>query len=162
MKNSMLLVILSIFMFNCTNNDDDDNDSQPQTTTPTTISKVCRSLNPSGLDDFDDQNTIIKSQSEWESFKNQINLNNDLLIESDIDFNQYDVIVVLDQIRESGGYCVEVDYVESPSELKVMVTKVLPGPNDIFTQMFTLPFYMAKIPKNNLSIVFETTSRERD
>src|SRR5690606_15209372 len=103
MKKMFLIAILSMVMINC--GSDDNNESFiPQNIDFTTIGQGVAIVN---LMTIEQQNTVITNQEDWnqflESFPEAAETS-----ETDIDFNTFQVIVSIDDIRFNTGFWLEI------------------------------------------------------
>lgn len=113
-------------------------------------------LHGSGSEGIEKQNLVITSSEEWKDLLNKINAVNkvsDSFSETDIDFSEYTVIAVFDEIKNSGGHSLNLVIQETKD--KILVEVLRKGPNGIATSVMTQPYYIVKIPKPSLPIVFE-------
>lgn len=101
------------------------------------------------------QNTVITNSAQWNNFLNQINGPNNPsagFTETNIDFNQFMVIVVIDAVYPNGGHSVDIMTVdENPQNITVDVEKLLQG--DV-TTIVTQPYHIVKIPKIFKPVIF--------
>ena len=98
----------------------------------------------------------VTSPEEWKDLLNKMNAVNkvsDSFSETDIDFSEYTVIAVFDEIKNSGGHSLNLVIQETKD--KILVEVLRKGPNGIATSVMTQPYYIVKIPKPSLPIVFE-------
>ncbi|MEF3077977.1 protease complex subunit PrcB family protein [Winogradskyella poriferorum] len=110
----------------------------------------------SGAEGVEKQNLVITTTEEWKDLLNKINAANkvsDSFSETDIDFSEYTVIAVFDEIKNSGGHSLNLAIQETKE--KILVEVLRKGPNGIATSVMTQPYYIVKIPKPSLPIVFE-------
>ncbi len=110
----------------------------------------------SGAEGVEKQNLVITTTEEWKDLLNKINAVNkvsDSFSETDIDFSEYTVIAVFDEIKNSGGHSLNLVIQETKD--KILVEVLRKGPNGIATSVMTQPYYIVKIPKPSLPIVFE-------
>ena len=110
----------------------------------------------SGAEGVEKQNLVITTTEEWKDLLNKINAVNkvsDSFSETDIDFSEYTVIAVFDEIKNSGGH--SLNLVLEETKEKILVEVLRKGPNGIATSVMTQPYYIVKIPKPSLPIVFE-------
>lgn len=113
-------------------------------------------LHGSGSEGIEKQNLVITSSEEWLDLLNKINSVNkvsDSFSETDIDFSKYTVVAVFDDIRESGGYSLSLAIQETTD--KVLVEVLRKTPDGIATSVITQPYYIVKLPKRNLPIIFK-------
>ena len=109
-----------------------------------------------GQEGIAEQNSVIKMQNGWSSLLESMNSVNDVsesFTETDIDFNNCLVIAVFDEVRGNSGCSISIKSItEYADSIVVDVQKVVTvNGADVMNQ----PFYIAKIPVTNKSIVFE-------
>ena len=151
MKKNVLIILLSIFVFSC--NSDDDN-SEMVNIESTLIAKD--NLFGNGDEGIIEQNLEITDQKTFDNLISQMNtVNNvsDSFSEIDIDFSQYKVIAIFDEIRENGGHSLELNIMSNSENIIVNITDVVPEGNA--TTVITQPFHIVKISNSDLPIIFE-------
>ena len=151
MKKQVLIVLLAILTFSC--NSDEDN-SSVATIESTLIAKS--NLFGNGQEGIAQQNMVIRDQSTWESLIAQMNsVSNvtDNFTETDIDFSQYTIIAVFDEIKPNGGHVLDLNVVSNSGSIVVQITDLVLVGDD--TGLITQPFHIVKIPVSGLPIVFE-------
>ena len=143
--------MLSIFVLSC--NSDDDN-SEMVNVESTLIAKD--NLFGNGDEGIIEQNLEITNQNTFDNLISQMNsVNNvsDNFSEIDIDFSQYKVIAIFDEIRGNGGHSLELNIMSNSENIIVNITDVVPGGNA--TTVITQPFHIVKISNSDLPIIFE-------
>lgn len=151
MKKNVLIILLSIFVLSC--NSDDDNSGMVNVES-TLIAKD--NLFGNGDEGIIEQNLEITDQNTWDNLISQMNsVNNvsDNFSEIDIDFSQYKVIALFDEIRGNGGYSLELNIMSNSENIIVNITDVVPEGNA--TTVITQPFHIVKISNSDLPIIFE-------
>lgn len=151
MKKNVLIILLSIFVLSC--NSDDDNPGMVNVES-TLIAK--NNLFGNGDEGIIKQNLEITDQNTWDNLISQMNsVNNvsDNFSEIDIDFSQYKVIAIFDEIRGSGGYSLELNIKSNSENIIVNVTDVVPEGSAL--AVITQPFHIVKILNSDLPIIFE-------
>ena len=151
MKKNVLIILLSIFVFSC--NSDDDN-SEMVNIESTLIAKD--NLFGNGDEGIIEQNLEITDQKTFDNLISQMNtVNNvsDSFSDIDIDFSQYKVIAIFDEIRENGGHSLELNIKSNSENIIVNITDVVPEGNA--TTVITQPFHIVKISNSDLPIIFE-------
>ncbi|WP_400075216.1 protease complex subunit PrcB family protein [Winogradskyella sp. R77965] len=111
----------------------------------------------SGEEGIEKQNTVITNQSNWQDLMakmNSINKVSDGFSESKIDFSKYTVIAVFDNVKTSGGHSLELDIKSNSENVEVEVSRNSPA--GMATSLMTQPYYIAKIVKSDLPIIFLT------
>ena len=103
-----------------------------------------------------EQNLEITDQNTWDNLISQMNSVNsvsDNFSEIDIDFSQYKVIAIFDEIRGNGGHSLELNIMSNSENIIVNITDVVPEGNA--TTVITQPFNIVKILNSDLPIIFE-------
>jgi len=101
------------------------------------------------------QEKIITSQKEWENFimplpKSEI----DRFRETEIDFYQYQIIAVIDNVRPDTGWSMYVSCVTEYSSI-IVVTVIIRRSCGKVHYVEIHPYYILKIPVTEKSIEFE-------
>lgn len=151
MKKAILIYLLLIFVCSCNNNDDDSNIINIDSTL---IAKG--NLYGNGTEGITEQNMVINNETTWDNLITQMDLVNDEsddFSEIDIDFAEYKVIAVFDEIKENGGYSLELNINSNSENIIVSITDLVPEGNA--TTVITQPYYIVKIPTTDLPIIFE-------
>lgn len=151
MKKNVIIILLSILVLSC--NSDDDN-SRTVNVESTLIAKDA--LYGNGREGISEQNLVITDQSNWNDLidqMNTVNIESNNFSETDIDFSEYMVIAVFDEIRESGGYSMELNITSTPENIIVNVIDITPEGND--TTVIIQPYHIVKISTSDLPIIFE-------
>ncbi|WP_303317952.1 protease complex subunit PrcB family protein [Flavivirga abyssicola] len=150
MKN-ILIIFLSILVWSCIS---DDDNSKMTDVESTLIAKD--NLYGNGAEGIIEQNLIISDQSNWNDLITQMNsVNNisDNFSETEIDFYEYKIIAVFDEIKGNGGHSLELNIVSNSENIIVNITYFAPKGNA--TTVITQPFHIVKIPNSDLPIIFE-------
>jgi len=151
MKKNVLIILLSIFFLSCNT---DDNNSEMTNVESTLIAKD--NLFGNGDEGIVEQNMVITDQSTWNDLITQMNsVNNvsDNFSETDIDFSEYKVIAVFDEIKGNGGHSLELSINSNSENIIVSITDLGPEGNAI--TVMTQPFHIVKIPTSDLPVIFE-------
>lgn len=151
MKKAILIYLLLIFVCSCNSNDDDSNIINIDSTL---IAKG--NLYGNGTEGITEQNMVINNETTWDNLITQMDLVNDesdYFSEIDIDFAEYKVIAVFDEIKENGGYSLELNINSNSENIIVSITDLVPEGNA--TTVITQPYYIVKIPTTDLPIIFE-------
>lgn len=109
-----------------------------------------------GEEGLEAQQIIIESQEELESLLDKmssINPTNCSDILMTIDFNEYDLIFLLDRVRGSGGHSIDVTEVSKQEEL-VSVEYKQQAPTGMATTVMTQPFQFVQVLKLNSEVRF--------
>lgn len=110
-----------------------------------------------GDEGINEQNTVIIDAAAWADLMAQMNSVNNVtegFTETDIDFDNYMVFAVFDNVKRYSGYSIKIDdLVEGESEIRLNLARTNTGA--IAPTVVTQPYYIVKYPKNDKSIVFE-------
>lgn len=153
MKKYVLILLVAILTFSC-NSDNENSDSEMTNVEQTLI--VRNNLYGNGDEGLVDQNMVITNQDSWSNLIVQLDaVNNvsDSFSEIDIDFSQYTIIAVLDEIRGNGGHNIELNIMSNSENIIVDVNNTSPEGNA--TTVITQPFIIVKILNSSLPIIFE-------
>lgn len=149
MKKMFLIAILSMVMINCGSDDNNNESFTPQNIDFTTIGQGVAIVN---LMTIEQQNTVITNQEDWnqflESFPHAAEIS-----ETDIDFNTFQVIVSIDDIRFNTGFWLEItEIIENENNITVTITT---GEYDSAFEAYCRPYHIVKIPKSDKPVIFE-------
>lgn len=153
MKKHLLLLLCSIFFMtiSCRSNNDENIDSKNSINF-----QLIGKGNLMGSSYAPPQNTAITNSTQWNNFLNQIdnssNHPSSSFTETNIDFNQFMVILVVDSVYPNGGHSVDIMTVdENTQNIEVDVEKLLQGN---VTTVITQPYHIVKIPKILKPVIF--------
>ena len=110
-----------------------------------------------GSEGFKKENIIISSKEGWKSFLSKVDTTNKVseTFENAIDFSKEMVVVIVDKVRNSGGFSVEItEAVKEGNTLLIKVKTEGPKPLDMVTQAIEQPYHIVKINKTNKEIKF--------
>lgn len=147
-----ILILLTILTFSCTSNDENTKEN----TNFDVISKGA--LHGAGNEGIMEQNLIITDSDAWTSLVNQMDFVNNVsnsFSEVAIDFSEFTVIAVFQDVKSNGGYGLDMEITTDSKSIFVDITELVPGVEDNVTTVVTQPYYIVKIPKTDLSIVFK-------
>lgn len=151
MKKNILIVLLAIVAFSCNT---DDNTPETVIIESTLIGKG--DLFGDGSEGIIKQNLVITDQTTWESLitkMNSVNNTSDRFSETTINFSEYKIIAVFDDIKANGGHDLVLDITTNSGVMIVKITDIIPPGNA--TTVITQPFHIVKIANSDLPIVFE-------
>ena len=136
-------------MTNCDKTDNDYNQIEF-----TTIEQD--NLYGNGQENIDKENLTISDTDSWNELitkMNTVNNVSDGFAETDIDFLNFMVIAVFDEVYGNGGHSIDIVRIEE-NENKIIVTidNILKGN---LTSVMTQPFHIVKIKKTDKLIIFE-------
>lgn len=148
MKN--ILLILTIALISCSSNNDNLNKN-------VNFSLIGQGqLHGNGAENIEKSNVVIENTTSWNDLiekMNTVNNVSDNFTETDIDFSQYLIIAVFDNIYSNGGHSIDIiSIVENEINITVKVDKLMAGDD---TQIITQPFHIVKIPKTEKPIIFK-------
>lgn len=153
MKKHLLLLLCSILLIltSCRDNNDENIESKNQINF-----QLIGKGNLMGSSYAPPQNTAITNSTQWNNFLNQIDSSNNhpssTFTETNIDFNQFMVILVVDSVYPNGGHSVDILTIDENSQnIEVDVEKLLQG--DV-TTVITQPYHIVKIPKILKPVIF--------
>ncbi|GAA4241788.1 hypothetical protein [Winogradskyella damuponensis] len=153
-KHPLLIILALICVVSCKCHKTAVNNAKMTTVESVLIAKG--NLYGAGKEGLTKQNMIIENQSDWEDLMRQMNkVNNvsDGFSETKVDFSKYTIIAVFNTVKGSGGNSIELA-VTNTSE-KIIVKVMYNSPTGNATSVMTQPFYITKIAKTDLPIVFE-------
>ncbi len=153
MKKQTLIILSLVFVVSCKCNKTNQNTAKMANTEFVLIAKG--NLYGSGEENIAKQNIVIENQSDWEDLMakmNKVNNVSDSFTETKIDFSNYSIIAVFNDVKGSGGHNIELDISTTSDNTLVKVDFI--GPKGNATSVMTQPFYIVKIPKTDLPIVF--------
>ena len=140
MKN-LLIILLSILVWNCSS---DDNNPQMAIVESTLIAKG--NLFGNGEEGISQQNLVISDQNTWSNLMVQMNTVNNVsynFTETDIDFSQYTIIAVFNEVKTTGGHELQLNIMSDTEHITVRVTDLIP--ERYVTLIITQPFHIVKI-----------------
>lgn len=151
MKKVLTTLIVALTIVNCS---PDADASQTYDTTLTIIAND--NLFGAGNEGIYESYKIITDDENWNTLKNQMDYfsnTTDSFLETEIDFSNYIVLAVFDQIRISSGYSIELDVSWNSDNILVSTTKLFSDENLIHRP--TQPFHIVKISTTDLPILFQ-------
>lgn len=152
MKPLILILTTVISLMSCS----DDNNSQNPNIEFTEIAEGF--LAGDGAEGIPKQNIVIDNETDWNDLKAKMNMvNNETanFSETEIDFSKFNIIAIFEEVKNSGEFHLSIDeIIKKPNNVFVRIKLESPsGPNVI--QIITQPYYIAKIPKSDLPMLFE-------
>jgi hypothetical protein len=160
MKTKISMLVLLAFLTISCSNSDNETIFTSQTITPVLIAKQ----DLSGSEGIPQQNIVIQDNANWNNLKNQIDslyiasglgnyYTNNVFTETTIDFNNFQIIAVFDQIYGNGGQSIDItNVVENANNIVVTVQHILPGN---VTTVISQPYHIIKIPKSTKPVIFQ-------
>lgn len=148
MKNAILILVIAFISCNSDDNERNNNIN---------FSLIGQGqLYGNGAENIEKSNLIIQNASSWNDLIDKINTVNNVsddFTETDIDFSQYLIIVVFDEIYNNGGHSIDiVSIVENKNNVTVKIDDLMTGDA---SSVITQPFHIVKIPKTDKQIHFE-------
>ena len=110
-----------------------------------------------GAEGFKKENIVISSKKEWKSFLLKIDTTNKVssTFENAIDFSKEIIVICLDNVRNSGGFSVEIiEVIKEAGTTLIKVKFKSPKPMDMVTSVIIQPYHIVKINKTNKKIKF--------
>lgn len=159
MRKIFLVALASLGLMACSNDDSNstEQDFEPVALEVNTV--LQNNLGGNGQEGIGAENRVISNVSQWNQLIDEIDYTYDgvngivaTLEAVTIDFDNEDVLAVFEEIKNSGGYSIDIVKVEE-QEKKVVVTidRLLKGGD---ATVITQPFHIVKIAKVNKPIVF--------
>ena len=110
-----------------------------------------------GSEGFRKENIVISSKSEWFLFLLKIDVTEKLSknLKNSINFSKETIVVVVDKVRNTGGFSIEI--IEVRTEAKGLLIKVKStGPEafEMVTMAVMQPYHIVKIKNTNKEIKF--------
>lgn len=150
-----LLLPLLVLVFTACSSDSNTTNKIPENIDATLIAKG--ELYGNGEENILQQNLVITNQTDWTNLKNQMDSVNTIspgFTEQNIDFDVYELLVVFDQIRSTGGFSIEITTV-SEDENNIIANIEMTSPGDVATMVITQPFHIVKILKSDKPVIFQ-------
>ncbi|MBF8149836.1 protease complex subunit PrcB family protein [Winogradskyella sp. F6397] len=154
MKTQVLILFAFVFVVGCKCNKVDQKNSKMDNTESVLIAKG--NLHGAGSEGFTKENRVIDNQSDWDNLiaqMNSVNTVSDRFTETKIDFSNYTIIAIFNAVKGSGGHSINVDVTSTSTNTVVNVTFASPSGNA--TSVMTQPYYITKIEKRDLPIIFK-------
>lgn len=103
------------------------------------------------------ENLVITDNESWQKLIQKMNSVNEVskdFTETNIDFENYTILAIFDDIKRNGGQTVDIKNIEK-NENNLIVTIEFPNPDGDLTSVITQPFLIVKIPATLKPILFE-------
>ena len=110
-----------------------------------------------GEEGFKKENIVISSKEDWKSFLSKIDTTNKVseTFENAIDFSKEMILVVVDKVRNTGGYSIEIiEAIGEGDNLLIKVKTESPKPTDMVTTAIVQPYHIIKVNKTKKEIKF--------
>jgi hypothetical protein len=150
MKKILLLTVISsmFFILSC-------HDSEENATASIPINMQLIGKGTISSHSMPQQNIAITNTTQWNNFLTTLDSTYNVsgsFTETNIDFNQYMLIVAFDQVYNNGGHTIDIMAIdESSQSINVDIEKLLQGNT---TSVITQPYHIVKIPKILKPVVF--------
>jgi hypothetical protein len=108
-----------------------------------------------GTEAISNQYFSITNQTEWENFISQIDVTNEVssgFSEQNIDFSEYVVIAVIDQVRNTSGYIIDLEISTNYEKIFIGSNLSSPSTDGVVATVISQPYHIVKIAKTNLPI----------
>lgn len=109
-----------------------------------------------GDEGIEKQNMVITNSEDWKALLIQmdtINKVSESFAETEIDFNEFQVIAVFDDVKNTGGHYLDLNIEEDKEQISIEVLQT--APEGMATMVMTQPFYIVKVLKDERPIVFK-------
>ena len=117
------------------------------------------SLYGNGQEGITKQNMVIKTSAAWNTLMQSMDLVNNVsndFTETDIDFTQYQVIAIFDEIKNNDAWSIDITQIkEYADSIAVIYDNLETGD---LTTVPTQPFYIVKIPISDKTMLFHDES----
>lgn len=146
----LYMMILAVVLQSCASG---DNDASRADNRSVLIGKG--ELYGNGAENIPRQNIVLYNQSDWNNLIQKMNTVNPVsreFSETNIDFNNFQVIAVFDEIKRSGGHSIDItEITENEDTIVVRVQNLNTGGG---ISVMTQPYHIVKIPKSKKAVVF--------
>lgn len=147
----MIILLVSVILMQCKSNVTQSNMNNLDE-----MLIVKGNLYGAGAEGIEKQHEVITNAEEWSSLMSKMDTVNKVseeFSETDIDFSEYSIIAVFDEVRNSGGHGLDLEIIRNSEDIVIEV--IYDGPEENATMVMTQPFYIAKIKKQDLPITFK-------
>ncbi|TXD48840.1 protease complex subunit PrcB family protein [Polaribacter sp. IC073] len=141
-----ITIIFSLLLVGCPKNEKDGF---------TSLSKG--NLFGAGDEGFKKENIVISSQVEWKSFLLKLDSTNKAseTFENAIDFSKEMIVVVIDKVRNTGGFSIEIiEAIKEGDTFLIKIKSTSPKPMDMVTMAIIQPYHIVKINKTKKEVKF--------
>ena len=150
MTKFTLIILTSLFAFGCSTPNDYSNMADVDSEL---ISKG--DLSGIGTEVISNQYFSFTNQTEWDNFISQIDVTNEVssgFSEQNIDFSEYVVIAVIDKVRNTSGYSIDLEISTNYEKIFIGSNLSSPSPDGVVATVISQPYHIVKIAKTNLPI----------
>lgn len=157
MKKHLFIAIFGLVLMGCQS----DDSTEPGITDPVNIefTNVAKhELWGAGEEDIVGGNLVINTAEEWQGLLQQITSVNALpenFGDTNIDFSEFTVIAVFDDLQMSGGHYISIESVVQTNTTVIVTVDSSMDDEANVTLIITQPYHIVKIPKTALPVVFE-------
>jgi hypothetical protein len=151
MINKIFVSLILLFVLNCKSTQ-----NQEKIVEQDSVLIGKGNLYGSGDEGIEKQNSIITDENDWQDLlakMNSVNNVSDGFSETKIDFSKYTIIAIFDTVKTSGGHSLELDVKPNSETIEIHINGK--SPEGMASMAMTQPYYIVKIPKNDLPIVFK-------
>ncbi|MEN8886347.1 MAG: hypothetical protein ABF246_08145 [Winogradskyella sp.] len=131
--------------------------SKSETIQSTLIAKG--NLYGSGAEGINAQNIVVSNQNDWDALitkMNSVNTVTSSFSEVEIDFANFAVVAVFGEVKGSGGYSLDLNLTKNSENIVVAIKQN--APVGLSTSVMTQPFYIVKVRKSDVPIIFTKTN----
>lgn len=170
LKKLILIILPALIIISCSPEDNGSTaDQSSQTLLPIESFYTQTSLIAEGSlygivqEAIQQQNIRITDENTWIRLLHQLDAVNSVsesFTETDIDFNEFEVIAVFDEVQDSGDHSVELEFELSDDFILVKINKKQPEAH--FSTVKSQPYNIVKIPSTGLPIVFRNVGIVND
>ena len=151
---TLILSLVLFFTLSCNNNDDNQSATNVATPiTPTLIGKGELFIPYNNINV--QQNINISNQTDWNNFIAVLGNSGNpsfILSETVIDFNNFEIIAVFDNVKPTGGNSIDItSIIENVDNISVTIQRLQSGDATVVTQ----PYHIVKIPISTKPVVFQ-------
>ncbi len=149
--NSIFASLILLFALSCK-----PTENQTKLMKENTVLIAKGNLYGSGNEGIDKGNLVITNPNDWNNLLAQLNSVNNVsesFSETEIDFSKYTIIAVFDNVKNSGGYSLDLNITSSSEAIIVKI--IQKSPEGMATTVMTQPYYIVKTVKRDLPIVFK-------
>ena len=158
MKKIFLISILSMALINCSSDDSNNESFTPQNIDFETIGQgqIITIINT----EEEQNNIVITNESDWNQLVEELFFRMEEFpdlgaeeLPTEIDFNTFQVIVSVDEVRPSLSNWLKItNIIENEENITVTILKEW---DDFGFQALCQPYHIVKIPKSDKPVVFE-------
>lgn len=109
-----------------------------------------------GSENIAQQNLVVTNATQWQDLITQMDTYNPYsaaFSETNVDFDQFRVVAIFDQLYGNGGHGLEIHSIIE-NDIEIIVDYERLNPAGDATCVITQPFYIVKIPQSNKPVVF--------